>query len=102
MAWLKDPPAGFRGWRTWDATPHAHIELFCCRGHAGGPVALITAGVHGDEYEGPAAVHAPAEGLTPDLVPGTVIPAPLGNPAAFTAGQAPPPPHPPPPRPHTS
>ncbi|MFN7996676.1 MAG: succinylglutamate desuccinylase/aspartoacylase family protein [Bryobacteraceae bacterium] len=86
MSWFHKLPAGSCGWRTWDATSGARLELFCCRGHAEGPLVLITAGVHGDEYEGPAAVFSLAESLIPDRLHGTVIAVPVVNPAAFAAG----------------
>lgn len=86
MSWVHDLPAGFCGWRAWNATAGARIEAFCCRGLADGPFALVTAGVHGDEYEGPAAVFSLAKALTPDRVRGTVVAVPVVNPAAFAAG----------------
>jgi hypothetical protein len=57
MSWVDDFSPGFSGWRTWQATPTTALDVFCCRGRFSGPLALITAGVHGDEYEGPAAIH---------------------------------------------
>src|SRR5215472_6421326 len=86
MSWVHDLPAGFCGWRTWEATAHARIEAFCCRGWEDGPFALVTAGVHGDEYEGPSAVFLLAKALKPDRVRGTVVAVPVVNPAAFTSG----------------
>lgn len=86
MSWLDDLPAGFSGWHTWQATTDARIDVFCCRGVSAGPLALVTAGVHGDEYEGPAAVSSLAEALPPDRLEGTVIAVPVANPAAFAAG----------------
>ncbi len=86
MDWLEELPAGFSGWRTWQATTDAQIEVFCCRGHSPGPFALITAGVHGDEYEGPAALFSLPPFLPPDRLKGTVVAAPIANPAAFAAG----------------
>lgn len=86
MSWIDDLAAGFSGWCTWEATPDARIEVFCCRGRSAGPLVLITAGVHGDEYEGPAAVHALAQMLSPELLQGTVIAVPVANPAAYAAG----------------
>ena len=56
MSWIDDLSPGFSGWRTWQARPHTALEVFCCRGRSAGPLALIIAGVHGDEYEGPAAI----------------------------------------------
>jgi N-alpha-acetyl-L-2,4-diaminobutyrate deacetylase len=49
------------------------------------PVALIIAGVHGDEYEGPAAIHALMEKLDPIKVRGSIIFVPVANPVAFAA-----------------
>jgi predicted deacylase len=86
MSWIADLPPGFTGWRTWEASADARLEVFCCRGRSAGPLALITAGVHGDEYEGPAAVHSLAQILSPQRLCGTVIAVPVANPAAFAAG----------------
>ena len=86
MRWLDELPAGFSGWHTWQATAEAQIELFCCRGRSADPLVLITAGVHGDEYEGPAAVVSLAKVLSPDCLQGTVVALPVANPAAFAAG----------------
>jgi len=86
MSWIDDLPAGYRGWRTWQATTDGRLEVFCCRGRSAGPVALITAGVHGDEYEGPAGIFSLARTLSPDHLQGTVIAVPVINPEAFAAG----------------
>ena len=91
MSWIDDLSTGFSGWRTWQATPNTALEVFCCRGRTAGPLALITAGVHGDEYEGPAAISSLAQFLTSDRVTsdrvrGTIIAVPVANPAAFAAG----------------
>ena len=91
MSWVDDLSPGFSGWRTWQATPNRALDVFCCRGRFSGPLALITAAVHGDEYEGPAAVFSLAQLLTSDRVTsdrvrGTIIAVPVANPAAFAAG----------------
>jgi len=86
MSWIDNLVPGFSGWRTWQATPNAALQVFCCRGRSAGPLALITAGVHGDEYEGPAAVFSLAQFLTSDRVRGTIVAVPVANPAAFAAG----------------
>ena len=52
-----------------------------------GPVILLTAGVHGDEYEGQAALLKLAHDLTPDTVQGQVIILPMINAPATRAGQ---------------
>jgi predicted deacylase len=49
------------------------------------PVALIIAGVHGDEYEGPAAIHTLIEELDPGKIRGSIIFVPVANPVAFAA-----------------
>lgn len=53
---------------------------------AAGPVALLTGGNHGDEYEGPLALFDLARGLDPAEVRGTVIIVPALNYPAFRAG----------------
>lgn len=78
--------AGFAGWQTWQATADAQVELFCCRGYSPGPLVLITAGVHGDEYEGPAALLSLPGVLSAEHLKGTIIAIPVANPTAFAAG----------------
>jgi predicted deacylase len=85
MSCFEELSPGFSGWHTWEAAG-TEIEVFCCRGYSAGPLALITAGVHGDEYEGPAAVASLSDVLSPDRLRGTVIAVPVVNPAAFAAG----------------
>lgn len=51
-----------------------------------GPVALLTGGNHGDEYEGPLALYELARTLDPATVSGTVIIVPALNYPAFRAG----------------
>lgn len=51
-----------------------------------GPVALLTGGNHGDEYEGPLALFDLARTLDPQEVSGTVIIVPAMNYPAFRAG----------------
>jgi predicted deacylase len=77
---------GACSWERWQATPQACIDLFCCRGNSGGPLAVITAGIHGDEYEGPAAVVELSRQLSPQAISGTVIAVPVANPTAFQSG----------------
>jgi N-alpha-acetyl-L-2,4-diaminobutyrate deacetylase len=62
------------------------VDVFTCRGSAPGPTALIVGGVHGDEYEGPAAIWKVAETLRPEQVSGTVVLIPVASPLAFEAG----------------
>jgi predicted deacylase len=86
MSWIDDLPPGCCGWRTWQAPPGVELEVFCCRGEEAHPQVLVTAGVHGDEYEGPAAVLALPEILSPHRLRGTLIAVPVANPSAFAAG----------------
>ncbi len=51
-----------------------------------GPRALFTGGNHGDEYEGPLALHALARTLKPEEMSGTVIIIPSMNHPAFMNG----------------
>lgn len=51
-----------------------------------GPVALLTGGNHGDEYEGPLALFDLARNLDADQVTGSVIIVPAMNTPAFRAG----------------
>jgi N2-acetyl-L-2,4-diaminobutanoate deacetylase len=54
------------------------------RGHA--PTLLLTGGIHGDEFEGPAALRELCDSLDPASVQGRVIIMPLLNPIALAAG----------------
>lgn len=78
------------GWQTLsvDCGSGLQVELdvFTCEGAAPGPTALIVAGIHGDEYEGPAAIWKVADALQPEEVAGTVILIPVASPLAFEAG----------------
>lgn len=55
-------------------------------GEAKAPRAVIMAGVHGDEYEGVAALHDLAAELDPATLRGTLTLVPIANPQAFHAG----------------
>jgi predicted deacylase len=74
------------GWQGWQATPEAALHLFCAGDHASGPTALITAGVHGDEYEGPAAVARLSQELAATPLRGRVLLVPVANPLARLSG----------------
>ncbi len=62
------------------------VEMFECVGHRPGPSVLVVAGIHGDEYEGPAAIAATASQLSPQRVQGIIRLIPVANPSAFEAG----------------
>jgi N-alpha-acetyl-L-2,4-diaminobutyrate deacetylase len=51
-----------------------------------GPTALVTGGNHGDEYEGPIALHDLAATLDPKRISGRIIILPAMNAPAFRAG----------------
>lgn len=51
-----------------------------------GPCALLTGGNHGDEYEGPIALHDLAHKIQPNEINGTIIMLPSMNHPAFLAG----------------
>ena len=55
--------------------------------HGVGPTVLFTGGNHGDEYEGPIALHKLARSLDPDMVSGRVIVLPGLNHPAQMAGR---------------
>jgi len=88
---IEDLPPHTSTWMTWrvDAglAEPLHIDAYVCRGAQIQPLALITAGVHGDEYEGPAAVAALTRRLDPQTLAGSVIAVPVVNPMAFAAAQ---------------
>ncbi len=74
------------GWQRWQATPEAALHVFCAGDAESGPTALITAGVHGDEYEGPAAIAGLAHELAKTSFRGRVLLAPVVNPFARLTG----------------
>ena len=74
------------GWQRWQATPEAALHVFCAGDAESGPTALITAGVHGDEYEGPAAIADLARELGRASLHGRVLLAPVVNPLARLTG----------------
>jgi len=55
------------------------VPLLVAKGYKDGPILLVTGGVHGDEYEGPAAIHQLMKKLDPSGVAGTVIGIPVVN-----------------------
>ncbi len=67
---------------------HATVEPKSIRitGQTPGPRLLITGGVHGDEFEGMAAIRRLAEMLTPDQLSGTLVLVPVANEPAYSRG----------------
>ena len=64
-----------------------HLDVLLARGKQLEPLVLVTAGVHGDEYEGPDAVASLAQTLRTAGLAGSVIAIPVVNPMAFAAAQ---------------
>lgn len=63
--------------------PGLDLPVLVARGAAAGPSLAITAGVHGDEYEGVRAVFEVFDALEPAALRGTVVAVPVANPPAF-------------------
>lgn len=62
------------------------IPLSLVVGQQPGPRVVVTAGVHGDEYEGVRALVELRHELDPALLAGSVVLVPVANPPAFDAG----------------
>lgn len=62
------------------------FPLIVINGLAAGPTVALTAGIHGDEYEGPAALRALAAVVDPSKLTGRLLIVPIANPSAFAAG----------------
>ena len=76
------PPAS----ATWATLPGG-VDAFLIRGASLKPFAVITAGVHGDEYEGPAAVAELALQLRGEMLAGSMVAIPVANSMAWRAAQ---------------
>ena len=61
------------------------IPFHALSGARSGPRILLIAGVHGDEYEGVAALHDLASDLDPQILAGLVVIVAVANPQAFQA-----------------
>lgn len=62
------------------------VPFAAIAGRRAHPRVVVTAGIHGDEYEGPAAIFRLAATLDPAELEGTLILVPVANPPAFSAG----------------
>lgn len=71
----------------------ARLPALVVRGTRPGPTALFTAGVHGDEFEGIAALPELAGSLDPARLTGSVVALPVCNPFAYAAQSRQSPPH---------
>lgn len=63
----------------------ARLPALIMRGQRPGPTALFVAGVHGDEFEGIAALPQFVAQLSHETLRGTIVALPVGNPFAFAA-----------------
>ena len=68
-----------------EGTPSS-FPLIVAAGAQPGPVLACTGGIHGDEYEGPAALWRLADMLDPARLRGRVLIVPIAHAAAFAAG----------------
>jgi len=83
---IASPAPGACGWERWQVTPEAALDVFRARGRAARPLAVLTGGIHGDEYEGPTAILEICRRLATIPLAGSVVAIPVVNPAAFQAG----------------
>lgn len=61
------------------------LPLLIARGATPGPTLVVLGGIHGDEYEGPAAAREVFDRLDPAAMAGTYLGVPICNPPAFAA-----------------
>jgi predicted deacylase len=80
------PPHGSKQRSCLEVAPGAALPLLVVRGARQGAVLAVTAGIHGDEYEGVRAIFEVFEALDPALLSGTWIAVPVANPPAFWKG----------------
>ena len=76
--WLEITPRADGG--TWQ------LPLLCVTGAPDGPILLVTAAVHGNEYEGVEAIPRIFEQVEPDALHGTLVMLPVCNMPAYEAG----------------
>ena len=76
--WLEVAPRA--DGRTWQ------LPLLYVTGTTDGPKILVTAGVHGNEYEGVEAIPRIFEQVEPDILQGTLVMVPVCNMPAYEAG----------------
>jgi len=72
-----------------DLRPHAadiELPVLLVKGVADGKTLVVTAGVHGDEFEGVRAVLEVCAELDPGQMSGTLLAVPVANPPAFWKG----------------
>lgn len=84
--WLHVAPGAI--WRGWWAVEQFNLPalpILAAHGMHDGPTVVITGAVHGDEYEGTAAIHRLFNELDPTAFAGRVIGLPIVNPSAWRA-----------------
>ena len=62
------------------------MPVLTARGRKDGPTLVVTAGVHGDEYEGMEAIYRTYEALDPERLKGTFVAVPIVTLTAFWLG----------------
>src|SRR5947207_14506179 len=75
------------GKRTLTVRGPVQWQVVVARGRRDGKTMLVFGGVHGDEYEGPIAVHQVFARLNPREMTGSFVGVPICNPLAFAAKQ---------------
>ncbi len=84
------PPGSARAFRLLMGSPsgwgEAWVPVWVLTGRQPRPRVTVTAGVHGDEFEGVRAIAQLARSLAPESLAGTVVLAPIINPPAYRAG----------------
>ena len=68
-----------------NVTDDVVLPLLVVRGEREGPILAVSAGVHGDEYEGVRAIFEAFELLEPSQMSGTLLAVPVVNYAAHRA-----------------
>ncbi|MGH9700485.1 MAG: succinylglutamate desuccinylase/aspartoacylase family protein, partial [Candidatus Acidiferrales bacterium] len=68
------------------AEPELNLPVLLLNGSSKGKTLVVTAGVHGDEYEGVRAILDLCSELDPGVMRGTLIAVPVANPPAFWNG----------------
>lgn len=79
------PGESWRGWWEIGQFDLPALPVLAARGQQDGPIVVVTGAVHGDEYEGPAAIHRLFNELEITTFAGTLIGLPIVNMAAWRA-----------------
>src|SRR5487761_1568266 len=62
------------------------LPLLVVKGRSGGKTLVVTANIHGDEYEGVRAIFELFDALDPNAMSGDLVAVPVANPPAFWQG----------------